>query len=77
MSRQLTDEDLLVWEAYSTSGPFGFADGSRILFNCLSDPGRRARFVQFEGDSADSERSLGQKSTGELYALFQQSTELR
>ena len=77
MPRQLIDRDLLIWEAYPTSGRFGFPDGSRILFNCISDPDRRARFVQLESDGAEAARRLDGKSVEELRALFDHSTELR
>lgn len=77
MSRQLTDADLLIWEAYPSSGPFGFPEGSRILFNCLSDQGRRARYVQLDEDTADAERRVGESSEVELRALFERSSELR
>lgn len=77
MSRQLIDPNLLTWEAYPSSGPFGFPEKPKVVFNCLSDPDLRARVVSVDGDSADAERRLQEMTTGDLQALFERTSELR
>jgi hypothetical protein len=58
MSRIFSDADLLTWEVYSSAGPFGLPEQAKIVFHCLSDPHRRARFVDHQGDSASAEQAL-------------------
>ena len=54
MSQTFTDENLISWEAFATSGDFGFAERPRIVFNCLSNPDTPARYVDAPGDEADA-----------------------
>ena len=59
MSRVFVDDSLLTWEAYASGGNFGLAENPRIIFHCLSDPQRRARYVVHEGgDEADAEEAV-------------------
>lgn len=77
MSRRLVDDDLLTWEAYATSGDFGFADrDSRIVFHCLTDPGRRARSVRFAGPQVDAERTVKDSDDAGLMALLREAPPL-
>ncbi len=76
MSRTFQDADLLKWEVYASSGPHGYAEPARIIFHCLSDRSRRARFIQLEGDKADAEREVAEAEAGRLAQLLAQSTEL-
>lgn len=77
MSRTFQDEDLLIWEAYASAGKFGLSANPRIVFHCLSDRSRRARFVDREGDKADAEQEVEHASSGELTALLERSHELK
>ncbi len=76
MTRTIQDHDLLLWEAYATAGAFGFPDHSKIVFHCLSNPGRRARVLEREGDKSDVEEELVRLSETELVALFERTDEL-
>ena len=76
MSRLFTDESLLTWEAYASGGAFGLPDDPKIVFHCLSDPNRRARFVRHEGDDADAARLVLEAPESDLLGLFRDSTEL-
>ncbi|MFP4624446.1 MAG: hypothetical protein ACOC3J_01540 [Gemmatimonadota bacterium] len=76
MTRILQDQDLLLWEAYATSGEFGFPEGSRMVFQCLSDPARRARIVQREGDKSDVEGELARLSDDDLLDLLDRTEEV-
>jgi hypothetical protein len=74
MSQTFTDENLISWEAFATSGDFGFAERPRIVFNCLSNPDVPARYVEAPGDEADAEgqvRSYDEYQLRELLARSQ------
>lgn len=77
MANKIVDKNLLVWEAYSTGGPFGFPDKPFIVFNCLTDRTIRARSIEVEGFEADAERKVHESSKAELLALFEKSKEIR
>lgn len=76
MSRLFTDDSLLTWEAYPSGGPFGLPDSPKIVFNCLSDPDRRARFVEHPGDDADAQRVVQEVSDAELKRMLEGAAEL-
>ncbi len=73
MARTFLDGDLLTWEAYATSGDFGYAYTSRIVLHCLSEPARRARSVDDVGDKAAAERLVADASSDDLLALLDRS----
>lgn len=77
MSRVFVDDDLLTWEAYASGGNFGLAEDPRIIFHCLSDPQRRARFVVHEGgDEADAEEVVHDVPEERLKEMLQGSREI-
>jgi hypothetical protein len=76
MSRVFTDPDLVTWEAYASSGQWGLPDQPRIVFNCLSDPDRRARFVTHDGHSGSAQESVSNASEDQLRTLLRQSETL-
>jgi hypothetical protein len=73
MSHTFTDENLLTWEAYASSGHFGLAVRPRIVFNCLSDPSRTPRFVERPGDEADAEEQVHELSEQQLRQMLRDS----
>jgi len=73
MSHTFTDDNLLTWEAYASSGDFGLAIHPRIVFNCLSDPARPPRYVERPGVEADAEEQVHEMSDQELRKLLGQS----
>jgi hypothetical protein len=77
MSRILKDRDLMDWEVFATSGAFGYPDRARIVFACLSDRLRRARFVEDDGAKADAERKVQALSDAELLALMEEAKPLK
>lgn len=77
MSRVFTDEGLLTWEVFSSSGPFGFPEQPKIVFQCLSEPNRRARFVVHDGDSADAAERVHGVPEDDLREMLRSSRELR
>jgi hypothetical protein len=76
MSRVFTDHDLLSWEAYSSGGKWGLPDAPNIVFNCLSDPDRPARFVPSGGSTSDAEREVSTASIGGLQEMLAKAEEL-
>ena len=77
MPRIFFDSDLHSWEVYPSGGPFGFPDKPKIVFNCVSDPQRRARYVVADGDDADAERRVMEMSEAELRKTLEGSQEVR
>ena len=77
MSRTFTDDDLLTWEAYASGGKFGLATDPSIVFHCLTEPFRRARFVRRSGDEADAEQTVAEIPDEQLRAMLRESEEVR
>jgi hypothetical protein len=76
MSRVFTDSDLLTWETYLSGGKFGLPERPKIIFNCLSQQDRRARYVVFEGDEARGEEVMADMPDERLRALLAEAREL-
>jgi hypothetical protein len=76
MSRRITDADLEVWEAYPSGSRRGFADDSVIVFHCLSDRSRRARYVEIGGDVADAQGAVSTRSEDDLLRLLAEAKPL-
>jgi hypothetical protein len=76
MSVTFTDDDLQSWEAYATGGDYGLANNPKVVFNCVSDPTRRARYLEFTGDEADAEGLVSETNVTQLKAMLKESVEL-
>ena len=76
MSHTFTDENLLTWEAYASTGNFGLAIEPRIVFNCLSDPSLAPRYVERRGDESDAEEQVQELSDQQLRALLRDARPL-
>lgn len=76
MSRVFTDENLQSWEAYASSGRWGFPENPKIVFNCLSDPNTPARFVRSDGSSTEAEVRVFSASDQALRDLLAQANEI-
>ena len=77
MSREFLDENFVEWEAFASTGKFGFPDGPLIVFNCLSDRTIRPRVVRMAGAEVDAQRKLEQSSVQDLLALFNRAETLQ
>jgi hypothetical protein len=77
MTRTIQDHDLQLWEAYANSGEFGSADHAKIVFQCLSDPGRRARVLPRDAARSDVEHEIATLSDDQLVDLLSGAEELR
>jgi hypothetical protein len=76
MARVFVDEDLLSWEAYASTGRYSLPERPRIVFNCLSDPNRPARYVVHSGDNADAEGAVLDMPLEALRELLDESQEV-
>ena len=76
MSHTFTDENLLTWEAFASSGTFGLAIRPRIVFNCLSDPSVTPRYVERPGDEADAEEQVHELDEHQLREMLRESKPL-
>ncbi|HKJ92307.1 MAG TPA: hypothetical protein VJ957_04020 [Longimicrobiales bacterium] len=77
MSRSFQDPDLLVWETYGTNGAHGAPDHAHIMFHCVSDPSRRARYVTRDGSVAAAEKAVSELSQKELLRLFHEARPIK
>lgn len=73
MARTLQDRDLLTWEAFASTGRFGYPDRSHIVFYCLTDLSRRPRYFEIDGDKAAAERQVEELPDGKLMQLLESS----
>ena len=76
MSQTFTDENLMTWEAFASSGNFGLSIHPRIVFNCVSDPTVAPRFVERPGDEADAEEQVQELGEDALRAMLAESRPL-
>ncbi|MDQ3388355.1 MAG: hypothetical protein M3483_02500 [Gemmatimonadota bacterium] len=76
MSRVFVDDGLLSWEAYASGGRFGVSEDPKIIFHCLSDPARRARFIVHGGDGEEAEERVHSLPEEALKELLLESREL-
>ena len=76
MSRVFTDGDFRTWETYLSGGKFGLPDRPKIIFNCLSDQDRRARYVYFEGGQAHGDQAVAEMPEDRLREMLGRSVEL-
>lgn len=76
MSRVFIDDNLLSWEAYASGGKFGLPEQPKIVFHCLSEPFRRARYVRHDGDNAEAEARVHGLEEIHLREMLRESQEL-
>jgi hypothetical protein len=77
MTRTIQDNDLLLWEAYANSGEFGSAEQAKIIFQCLTDPSRRARMLPRHAPRAAVEQEIATLPDPDLLDLLAGAEELR
>jgi hypothetical protein len=76
MARTFQDENLLVWEAFASTGEFGYPEAPNVVFNCVSNRTIRPRYVQMDGWEPEAQRELQTVSDAELFRLFQSARPL-
>lgn len=73
MGRTIQDGDFRRWEAFATTGDYGFPRPARIVFRCRSDADERARVVTIDGDKSDAEARLKALDDEALTGLLETS----
>lgn len=77
MARSILDDRLRSWEAFASTGAYGYSSRSRIVFSCTSDPAERPRAYTLDGDASDAEALAAKASVAELVALLERAQPLR
>jgi hypothetical protein len=76
MSRQIQDQNFLVWEVYSTGGTHGFSEEPFVMFHCLTQRDLRPRRIRLGHDEGEAQRLVAEATDAELLAMLQRSQEL-
>ena len=77
MRRTFMDDQFDEWEAYVSGGQPGARAAARLMFVCISTPGRRPRFVHHtSGDPFEAERELYSMEEPAMVELFKSSEPL-
>jgi hypothetical protein len=76
MARTILDAGLRSWEAFASTGPYGYADHSRVVFACTTDPTERPRSCPVEGDKSDVEALIAAGTAAELLGLLERAEPL-
>ena len=76
MPRIILDDDLERWEIYATTGLYGFPDGARVVFRCVSDPAVRARAVTLDGHKSDAEELVSSRTDAVLKEMLAEADQL-
>jgi hypothetical protein len=76
MSRIFTSDDLLTWEAFASGGAFGMPTEPKIIFNCISRPGSRGRYVVHSGNEAEAEAAVHGATPEQMRSLLKRAREL-
>jgi hypothetical protein len=71
MTRTIQDQGLRLWEVYANPGDFGSADRAIMVFQCLTEPGKRARVLRRETPRSAVEQQIVTFGDDELLALLE------
>jgi hypothetical protein len=76
MARTILDDDLRSWEAFASTGPYGYGPHSRVVFSCTTDPAARPRISTVEGDKSDAETLVATAPAAALLGLLRKAEPL-
>lgn len=76
MTRQIQDQNFLVWEVFPSGGSFGFPEDPFVIFHCLTQRDLRPRRIRLEGGEDNAERVVRASSDADLLAMLERSGEL-
>lgn len=76
MTRTFQDHNFLVWEVYPSGGRHGYSRNPHLIFNCLTQPDIRPRFISGGGDEAKAQRLVTESSDAELLDLLEGAGEI-
>jgi hypothetical protein len=70
MTKSVVDDDLQRWEAFASTGPYGYSDRSVVVFRCSSNPDERPRAYPITGDKSDAEARVENANRVELLEML-------
>jgi hypothetical protein len=70
MPKSVVDDEMQSWEAFASTGPYGYSDRSVVVFRCSSDPRARPRAYSIAGDKSDAEARVASATRGDLLAML-------
>ena len=73
MTRQIQDDNLLLWEVYPSAGDYGFSRKPYLVFHCVTAPTEPSRRYRLEGDEADGEKLVATATDAELTELMRKA----
>jgi hypothetical protein len=76
MSRQIQDQNFLMWEVYPSGGSHGFSDDPYVIFHCLTQRDLRPRRLGLGADEGEAQALVARASDGELLDMLRRSQEL-
>jgi hypothetical protein len=76
MARTILDDELNSWEAFASTGRYGYAERAQIVFQCTSDPWERPRACTVSGDKSEAEALVAGESTQRLGAMLKEAQPL-
>ncbi len=71
MARTFQDQNFLIWEAFPSTGPFGYPDAAYIVFNCLSNKTIRPRYIELKAAEPAAQKELQTIGDAALLKLFE------
>lgn len=74
MARSFVDDALQSWEAWASSGRY--TEHARIVFQSLTERGRRACIFPFPGTHAEAEHAVASADTTQLKAWLADARQL-
>lgn len=75
MTRTFQDRNFLVWEVYPSGGRHGYSRNPHLIFNCLTQPDIRPRFIA-DGVDAAGAQLVVESSNAELLELLERAADI-
>jgi hypothetical protein len=76
MTRTVQDRNFLVWEIYPSGGRHGYSRNPHLIFNCLTQPNLRPRWIAGGGDEAEAPRVIAESTDARLLELLEGAVEI-
>jgi hypothetical protein len=76
MTRTFQDRNFLVWEVFPSGGRHGYSRNPHLIFNCLTQPNLRPRWIAGGGDEAEARRVIAEATNARLLELLEEAAEI-
>lgn len=70
MAMTILDDELKSWEAFASTGPYGYAPHARVVFRCTTDLQERPRAYPTAFAKSDAEALVVRASPAELRTML-------